>query len=99
MTVLLKTIDCRCLLRLVLWSIGLFVWVVQSAALDLSKAVVVFPQNMSGPEKKAVTMLIEEVDKRTRISWERASSWPSAPTPVIAAGPVSALNSFAGEFA
>src|SRR5207248_9286962 len=58
----------------------------------------VFPQNMSGPEKKAVTMLIEEADKRTRIRWESASSWPSSPRPVIAVGPVSELNSFAGEF-
>src|SRR6266481_5757718 len=70
-----------------------------SAALDLSKAVVVFPVNLSRPEEKAVTMLVEEVDKRTRIRWERGSSWPASPTPVIAVGTASALNSFAGEFA
>src|SRR5439155_26466101 len=70
-----------------------------SAALDLSKAVVVSPENVSGPEKKAVTMLVEEVEKRTQIRWERSSSWPPSPTPVIAVGPASALNSFAGEFA
>src|SRR5882672_1383929 len=85
--------------KFVLWSFGLFFWAFPSAALDLSKAVVVFPENLSGPEQKAVTMLIEEVDKRTRIRWERASSWPASPTPVIAVGTVSALNSFAGEFA
>src|SRR5688572_25964101 len=47
----------------VVWSFGLFVWTIPLAALDLSKAVVVFPETLSGPEKKAVTMLIEEVDK------------------------------------
>src|SRR5467141_3709647 len=85
--------------KIVLWSFGLFVWASPLAALDLSKAVVVFPENLSGPEKKAVTMLVEEVDKRTHIRWKRASSWPSSLMPVIAVGPASALNSFAGEFA
>ena len=85
--------------RFILWSFALFIWAVPSAALDLSKAVVVSPENVSGPEKKAVTMLVEEVEKRTQIRWERSSSWPPSPTPVIAVGPASALNSFAGEFA
>src|SRR5438045_7255862 len=53
--------------RLGLCGFTLFVFAFPSAALDLSKAVVVFPQNMSGPEKKAVTMMIEEADQRTRI--------------------------------
>src|SRR5438046_6918209 len=35
----------------------------RTLALDLSKAVVCSPQTLSGPEKKAVTMLIEEVEK------------------------------------
>jgi hypothetical protein len=81
----------------VLFSFGLFVWVFPSAALDLSKAVVVFPQNIAGPERKAVTMLIEEVDKRTRIRWERTSSWPVGPMPAILVGQVSELRSFAAE--
>src|SRR6266496_155968 len=85
--------------QFVLRSFALFVWAFPSAALDLSKAVVVSPENLSGPEKKALSLLVEEVDKRTNIRWERASSWPSSPTPVIAVGPVWALNSFAGEFA
>ncbi len=85
--------------RFILWSFALFVWAVPSAALDLSKAVVVSLENVSGLEKKAVTMLVEEVEKRTQIRWERSSSWPPSPTPVIAVGPAPALNSFAGEFA
>src|SRR6266550_9194974 len=85
--------------RIILLCCVLLAPLAHSAALDLSKAVVVSPENLSGPEKKAVTLLVEEVDKRTQIRWERASSWPSSPTPVIAVGPASALNSFAGEFA
>jgi len=71
----------------------------RTLALDLSKAIVVSPQQLSGPEGKAVTMLIEEVEKRTQIHWERASAWPSGSAAVIAVGVESELNSFAGEYA
>ncbi len=71
----------------------------RTLALDLSKAVVCSPQTLSGPEKKAVTMLIEEVEKRTQIRWERASTWPSGSAAVLAVGVESELNSFAGEYA
>src|SRR2546427_5338212 len=99
MTLLLKISEWLSLPRLVLWSFALFVWAFPSAALDLSKAVVVSPENVSGPEKKAVTLLVEDVDKPTHIRWERASSWHASSTPAIEVGPASALNSFAGEFA
>jgi hypothetical protein len=39
-------------------------------ALDLSRAVVVSPPNLSAPEKKAVEMLVEEVEKRTPVRHE-----------------------------
>jgi len=65
--------------------------------IDLTQAVVITPPNLTGPESKAVTMLIEEVEKRTQIRWEHTSSWPAGATPVIALGPVSALKTFAGE--
>jgi len=71
----------------------------QAAQLDLTRAAVVSPPNLSGPEKKAVAMLIEEVEKRTQIRWQQLQSWPSDSTPVIAVGPASALKSFAGNFA
>ena len=76
-----------------------FIGISRTLALDLSKAVVCSPQTLSGPEKKAVTMLIEEVEKRTQIHWERASAWPSGSAAVVAVGVESALNSFAGEYA
>src|SRR5947209_7704518 len=44
-------------------------------ALDLRKAVVMVPPNLSGPERKAALMLVEEVEKRTQIRWESRSAW------------------------
>ena len=83
------------LLCCVLWASGLSA----AAPLDLSKAVVVSPPTLSGPEKKAVTVLIEEVEKRTQVRLPTASVWPAESTPVIAVGPASALKSFAGRYA
>jgi hypothetical protein len=71
---------------------------IQSYALDLKEAVVVAPASLSGPAKRAVVMLVEEVHKRSQIRWECRSSWPTN-GPVIAVGPRSALEQFAGEYA
>lgn len=58
-----------------------------AAGIDLSKAVVVAPADLSAREKKAVTMLVEEVAKRTQIKWAVATSWPKEPgIPVISVG-------------
>src|SRR6266516_1515388 len=67
-------------------------------ALDLKPAVVVSPPNLSSPEKKAVTMLIEEVEKRTHVIWPATTSWPSSNAPVILVGNKSALEPFAGPY-
>jgi hypothetical protein len=80
------------------WCAG-FAWLGQAFALDLSQATVVAPANLSAPERKAVAMLIEEVDKRTQIRWATAFSRSAAATPVIAVGPAEELRSFAGEYA
>ena len=57
---------------------------VSSHALDLGRAVVVFPADFGGPQRKAVTMLVEEVEKRTGIRWRESTTWPAADEPVIA---------------
>jgi hypothetical protein len=44
------------------------------SALDLSGAVVVANPNLTGTERKAVAMLVDEVEKRTGIRWEMATS-------------------------
>ena len=41
-----------------------------AAALDLTNATVVSPPGFSAPEAKAVTLLLEEVEKRSGIRWE-----------------------------
>jgi hypothetical protein len=63
---------------------------------DLTPAVVVSPPEMNG---KAVAMLIEEVEKRTRVCWRQSTTWPEEATPVIALGPTSDLPAFAGPYA
>src|SRR5262245_3806739 len=72
--------------------------VARGAMLDFSKALVVAPANLSASEKKAVTMLIEEVAKRTQVRWDRAMTWPSTETPVVALGSASALKEFWGRY-
>jgi len=70
-----------------------------AAMLDVTHAVVVAPSALSATEQRAATMLIEEVEKRTGVRWERSQAWPEAPATVIALGPASALDAVAGKFA
>jgi hypothetical protein len=58
----------------------------QDAALDLTRAVVLTPTKLSGPEEKAVAMLIDEVEKRTQIRWERVERIPNRAAAVVAVG-------------
>ena len=55
--------------------------------IDLSKAVVVVPDGLSGPENKATRLLVEEVRNRSQIEWNVSLRWPTAEVPVIAVGP------------
>jgi hypothetical protein len=70
-----------------------------AGALDLAKAVVVTPDNLSRQERKALDLLTDEVHKRTLVRWEIVHSWPAESVPVIAVGPVALLKQFAGPFA
>jgi hypothetical protein len=69
------------------------------AALDLSKAVIVRPANLSKSEAKALDLLVEEVQKRTWIRWPVVQTWPGESVPVIAVGPAAQLEAFAGRYA
>ena len=69
--------------------------------IDLSQAVVVVPPDLSGPEEKAVAMLVEEVAKRAGDRWDRgpwtvAHAWPPSPGPVIVVSPASKVGTIAG---
>src|SRR5215475_10538933 len=57
--------------------------IVAEAEIDLTRAVVVVPTDFSGPENKAVMMLIEEVEKRTQLRWPRVNQAPNEGAPFI----------------
>jgi hypothetical protein len=59
---------------------------------DLTRAVVVTPAGLSGPEKKAVAMLADEMEKRTQLRWKQGETWPDESVPVIAIGQGTALQ-------
>jgi hypothetical protein len=66
---------------------------------DLRHAVVVTPPDLTRSESKAIEMLVEEVEKRTLARWDVVHGWPADTVPVVAVGPVSLLDKFAGPFA
>ena len=59
--------------------------------LDLTKAVVVAPKDLSGPETKGLSMLLEEVGRRSGVRWEVTATLPHD-APVIAVGQGPALS-------
>jgi hypothetical protein len=69
-----------------------------AAELDLSKAVVFAPPALSAREKKAVQVLVEEIEKRTQIRLQTTAAWPPESAAVIAVGPAAALKTLAGKF-
>ncbi len=58
-------------------------YTVTQQEIDLTRAVVVVMPNLSGPENKAVQMLVEEVERRTQVRWPRAEKAPNDGAPVI----------------
>ncbi|HEY2934197.1 MAG TPA: hypothetical protein VGK99_20850 [Acidobacteriota bacterium] len=66
--------------------------------LDLTHAVVVTPPGLKGPEEKSVSMLLEEVEKRTGVRWKRATTWPAGATPVVAINRPSAFRELAAKY-
>ncbi|REK09879.1 MAG: hypothetical protein DWQ37_17375 [Planctomycetota bacterium] len=68
-------------------------------AADLSRAVVVVPEGLSPRETKAVEMLRDEIQKRTEIELPLVPKWPEGDAAVIAVGPASLVETFAGPLA
>jgi len=48
-----------------------------AAALDLRSAHIAADPNLAGPEKKAVQMLVEEVERRTALPWPASGNGPA----------------------
>ena len=57
--------------------------VAPASAIDLRSSVVVAPANLAGPEKKAVAMLVDEVEKRTRIRLPVNATWSGSGTAIL----------------
>jgi hypothetical protein len=55
-----------------------------ASEIDLTRAVIVAPADFSGPENKAVQMLIEEVERRAQLRWPVRNQLPNDGAPVIA---------------
>ena len=80
----------------VLW--GVLARLASAGTMDLKNAVIVSPTELSGREKKAVRMLIEEFEKRTHILLPTMTAWPSSNAPVIAVGNRATPQQFAGPY-
>lgn len=76
-------IQCNVVRRLAVIAVALLAHL-PARALDLTRAAVAPPQTLSGPESKAVALLIDEVDKRSGIRWETtpAPALDNAPTTI-----------------
>jgi len=62
-----------------------------SMVIDLTDAIVVAPSGLSRLEKKAVSVLVEEVESRSGRRWGVRETWPAAGGPVVAVGRATAL--------
>ncbi len=65
---------------------------------DLSRAVIVTPPGLTGPEKKAVAMLADEVEKRTQLRWRHGETWPTDGSPAVVVGREKMLSDHFGQF-
>jgi len=83
--------------------IGYLVFVPQSAAsaheVDFSKAIIVAPRKTGRLERKAITVLQEEVKKRTGITLRTSNTWPKKSLPVIVVGQYAKIKKIAGPYA
>jgi hypothetical protein len=63
---------------------------------DLTRATIVTPPNLSVQERTAVRVLVEEVAKRTNVRLPVATQWPAATVPAIAVGPLATASRWVG---
>src|SRR5262245_18253370 len=63
-----------------------------AADLDLTRAAVVAPPGLAGPERQAVRMLVEEVGRRSWVEWKTSAALPADDRPAIVIGPAAAVR-------
>jgi hypothetical protein len=61
----------------------LLITIAGAVASDLTHATVVAPSNFTGPERKAVALLIDSVRERTRLTWATSAANPGGGKPVV----------------
>ena len=71
----------------------------RSETVDLSKAVVVVAPDATVRERKLISMLVDEVAKRSDVRLTTAEKWPPVGTAVIAVGRADSIEKFGGRFA
>src|SRR5262249_8458945 len=69
---------------------------VAAESVDLTAAAIFTPPGISGPEAKAVLMLVEEVGRRSHVKWERVDPWPAG-KPVIVVSPADGVQKLLAE--
>ena len=69
------------------------------AMLNLNGAVVITPTDLAKPEQKAVSMLLDEVEKRSRIRWNVVHEWPKDGKTAILLGKEDLIAKLAGPLA
>ena len=84
-------------LGLILFLVPIGLLRADAPVIDLTHASVVAPPGLSKPEQKAVQMLLEEVEKRSRVLWKHVHDWPDRNEPIILVGPAAAVRSLAAE--
>jgi len=67
-----------------------------SASLDFTDSVIVMPPKLERLELKAITVLQEEIQKRTCIQLSTSTKWPEKQQPVIAVGQTAQMKMLAG---
>ncbi len=84
----------RCVLFILLFACAARVSSAESGSgrIDLTNAVVVTPDNLTAREQKAVQMLVEEVAKRTQITWPVVHAVPREKTPSIIVGDMDRIH-------
>lgn len=87
-------------LRGFLLSLGVLMLVpwCRGAELDLTGARVIADPNLRGPAARAVSLLVDEVNRRTRISWHAVPPSPSPEAPLVLLGTVKSLPALGNTF-
>jgi hypothetical protein len=61
------------------FALALLLMAASAAGLDLRRAAIVTPAGLTGPERKAASLLADEIEKRTRIRLPITETWPDGP--------------------